>query len=369
MGASVVNQPTASSPRGGRPTSAAAEQSPSACISSCFASRSNARPAGVSDRPCAWWRRNSCTSSSRSMWEMAVEMAGWEILARLEASLMLPHSATRDEIRQLPQREFHARLAIARDAERRCASRRRARASRSPRSAVRRSRHSRSSSATGSCSLQSMRRSTMGHATSRTTRSPAECSGPASPPRSARAASASTRRAPRWPLEPSNASTMAAGTSGVGEQIAGRRRHRGRPRSSPCRAPGRRNAPRAPPRRRPPSLVGRRRRPWRRASRRSAAPALSPRARRSRIERPSVGSVMFWLATAPNTRAGMCAARRDRRGGRGDRHAEQPRVRERATIDRVTAQPGIPGITAIASISTSHSGRARPDTTTPVDAG
>src|SRR3984957_10672898 len=93
MGARVENQPTDSSPRNWWLMSAAAEYRPSACFNNCFASRSNARPAGVSDKPCAWWRRNNCTFSSRSMCEIAVETAGWEILARFDAAVMLPVSA------------------------------------------------------------------------------------------------------------------------------------------------------------------------------------------------------------------------------------------------------------------------------------
>src|SRR3984957_13005910 len=73
--------------------SAAAEYIPSACFNNCLASRSRVRPAGVSDSPCAWWRRNNCTSNSRSMCDIAVEMAGCEMLARFDAKVMLPVSA------------------------------------------------------------------------------------------------------------------------------------------------------------------------------------------------------------------------------------------------------------------------------------
>jgi DNA-binding transcriptional LysR family regulator len=34
------------------------------------------RPMAVSDTPCAWWRTNSCTPSSDSMWVMAAEIDG-----------------------------------------------------------------------------------------------------------------------------------------------------------------------------------------------------------------------------------------------------------------------------------------------------
>src|SRR5580692_4752899 len=119
MGASVENQPTDSSPRIWRLTSAAAEYRPSACFKSCFASRSNARPAGVSDKPCACRRRNNCTFNSRSMCEIAVEIAGWEILARFDAAVMLPVSAAAIKYASCRKVNFipPAISQIARDAE------------------------------------------------------------------------------------------------------------------------------------------------------------------------------------------------------------------------------------------------------------
>src|SRR5579871_2619919 len=91
MGASVTRQPTDSAPRSW-PASNVTEYRLSACLISSLASRNSVRPAGVSDSPWAWWRMKSWIPSSCSRCEMAVEMEGWEIFARSEASVMLPVS-------------------------------------------------------------------------------------------------------------------------------------------------------------------------------------------------------------------------------------------------------------------------------------
>jgi hypothetical protein len=83
---------------------------------------------------------------------------------------------------------------------------------------------------------------------------------------------------------------------------------------------------------------------------------------------PRDGSVMFCVATAP-TPARACA-QRDATAG-DDEAIATPNIRAsavRATIENVTAQLSS-GITAITSTSTSHSGRANPATTMPVETG
>ena len=82
-----------------------------------------------------------------------------------------------DEVAQLPESEFHAvraRSRIAGHAEARRSARDRARAARSRRSAARRGPRALVRASSGSASLQSTRRSTIGQGTSRTTSSPAE---------------------------------------------------------------------------------------------------------------------------------------------------------------------------------------------------
>jgi hypothetical protein len=83
---------------------------------------------------------------------------------------------------------------------------------------------------------------------------------------------------------------------------------------------------------------------------------------------PKEGSVMFCVATAP-TPARACAQRAATAGE--DDAIATPNMRvcvQRAAIENVIGQLSS-GITAMTSTSTSHSGRASPATTMPVDTG
>jgi len=77
---------------------------------------------------------------------------------------------------------------------------------------------------------------------------------------------------------------------------------------------------------------------------------------------------MFWEATAPSP--ALAWAHRAPTAGDEEEIATPNIARsgERATIEKVTDHSSS-GITAMTSTSTSHSGRARADTTIPVDTG
>jgi hypothetical protein len=83
---------------------------------------------------------------------------------------------------------------------------------------------------------------------------------------------------------------------------------------------------------------------------------------------PKDGSVMFCVATAPAP-ARACAQRAATAGEDDAIATPNMRVRaQRAAIENVIGQLSS-GITAMTSTSTSHSGRASPATTIPVDTG
>jgi len=77
---------------------------------------------------------------------------------------------------------------------------------------------------------------------------------------------------------------------------------------------------------------------------------------------------MFWVATAP-TPARPCIQRAATAGEEEAIATPNSRASaDRATIENVMPQVSS-GMTAITSISTSHSGRASPATTMPVETG
>src|SRR5713101_6576085 len=87
--------------------------------------------------------------------------------------------------------------------------------------------------------------------------------------------------------------------------------------------------------------------------------ALKPRARRSRPIWPNCGSVMFWLAIAPTM--GRACTQRAATAGEEEEIAipNMPVLVQRAVREKVMPpSQRSSGITAMASISTSHSGRA-----------
>lgn len=92
MAASVVKQPTRTGPRTWLCALLATSYKAMAWSSRPRISRRTSAPAGVTDRPCAWWRTNSGTCSSASTWVMAEEMDEGETWMRLAASAMLPNS-------------------------------------------------------------------------------------------------------------------------------------------------------------------------------------------------------------------------------------------------------------------------------------
>jgi hypothetical protein len=79
---------------------------------------------------------------------------------------------------------------------------------------------------------------------------------------------------------------------------------------------------------------------------------------------------MFWLAMAPTM--GRTCTQRAATAGEDEEIAipNMPVLGQRAVKEKVMASPQrSSAITAMASISTSHSGRASADTTSPVDTG
>ena len=101
----------------------------------------------------------------------------------------------------------------------------------------------------------------------------------------------------------------------------------------------------------------------------TASEADNPDSRYSSTIGPRAGLVTFCVATAPTP--ALAKAQRAATAGEDEEIANPncPVSAHFATIEKVTLNPSQSGITKVASISTSHSGRAKAVTHSPVETG